>query len=98
MNVAIAKMTEGYRSAARDHCCDRRGGIGDKIRHRVHRHRGVMLDRSAFIFLRVGDVMAQEPKGLGLLDACCNGRVLDQRALDTRERDPCRKNLLHQHT
>ena len=89
MDVAVAEMAEGDHARARRERFDRGGRLPDQSRHEADLDRDVMLDRRAFLALRLGQALAQLPERRPLVERGGNRGVLNDVLLERRLERAC---------
>src|SRR6185503_3002444 len=82
MDVAVAEMAERDRDDSRHKLRDRRASTLDKIRHPLHRHRNIVLDRAPGMFLDFAHSMPHAPEESRLIKRGGNRRIPDDTAFE----------------
>ena len=84
MDIAVAEVAEGDHAGARLEGLDRGRRLPDQGRHESDRNGHVVLDRAAFLALRVGQAFAQLPEVGALLERGGDRSVLNDALLERR--------------
>src|ERR1700730_2320208 len=78
MVVAVADMPEGDRSDAGQLGLDRLARLNDELGDFAHRHRDIVLDAAAVVFLPLDHALPDAPERARLGSAGGDGPVLDE--------------------
>src|SRR6185503_16860961 len=62
VDVSVTDMAEGVRANAGKPLRDRVVRVLDEVRYPAHRHRDIVLDAAAFVFLRLDQAFADAPE------------------------------------
>ena len=84
VDIAVAEMAEGDHPGSRLEGLDCGRRLPDQRRHESNRDGHVVLDRSAFLALRVGQALTQLPEVRSLFERSGNRSVLDDALLERR--------------